>query len=233
MSDPKILLVDDSDFFLELEKGFLKHTPATLLTAANGVEALEVVSQHNPDLIFMDLSMPEMDGAACCARLKAHPRWRTIPVIMVYSPRSDQDVEVCRQSGCDEMLTKPVDRRLFLETGRRYLDKIDRRAKRVPCRFMVVFRCRDESGYAMSADLSTGGLYLSSEKSFRKADGLVLNFLLPGVGTKVIETEARVAWLNTGPCRPKPSYPEGFGVEFQGMTDDTLRLIRRYIESPP
>jgi len=229
MSETKILLVDDSDFFLELEKGFLQFSPATILTAGNGREALEVVSREQPDLIFMDLSMPEMDGAACCAELKAHPRWRTIPVIMVLAPRSDGDIELCRQAGCDEIVTKPVDRKVFLEMGRRFLEKIDRRAARASCRFMVVFRDRDESDYAMSADISTGGMYLDTKKVSSKETCLMLNFLLPGENSEVIEIEGRVAWVNQGTGRPKPRLPEGFGVEFLNTPTETSRLLEKYI----
>ena len=68
-----ILLVDDAKFFLELEKQFLKNTPATLLTASSGKEALEIAKESRPSLVFMDVDMPEMDGLDCCRQFKADP----------------------------------------------------------------------------------------------------------------------------------------------------------------
>ena len=62
MAKAKILLVDDTRLVLELEKSFLKFSRVEIVTAANGVEALELVRKDPPDLIFMDMNMPVMDG---------------------------------------------------------------------------------------------------------------------------------------------------------------------------
>src|ERR1039457_2919395 len=83
MNTPKILLVDDTKLFLKLEQEYLKHLAVTVLTAENGIEALEIARSQNPDLIFMDINMPVMDGVSCCAAIKADPGLRSIPVVMV------------------------------------------------------------------------------------------------------------------------------------------------------
>ena len=65
-----ILLVDDNDMFLEIEKEFLQYTNTEVITACDGIEALNIVKAMRPDLIFMDLEMPKMDGASCCRAIK-------------------------------------------------------------------------------------------------------------------------------------------------------------------
>jgi Response regulator receiver domain len=83
MPTAKILLVDDVDFFPEIEKDYLPQIPAEILIAGNGQIALEQAEQHRPNVIFMDVNMPVMDGLTCCRKLKADPRLKDIPVIMI------------------------------------------------------------------------------------------------------------------------------------------------------
>src|SRR6185369_12372842 len=80
MKRKKVLLVDDVHLIIELEKAFLKGLPVDLLIARNGVEALELVNKEHPDLIYMDLNMPVMDGLTCCRALKSNPETMAIPV---------------------------------------------------------------------------------------------------------------------------------------------------------
>ena len=136
---PKILLVDDTRLVLELEKSFLKLSHVDVLTAMNGVEALEMIRKDPPDLIFMDMNMPIMDGITCCTQLKADPFMCSIPVIMLTTAGREGDRERASQAGCDGFLTKPIDRREFLEIARQYADAVDRRDIRVPCQFPAVY----------------------------------------------------------------------------------------------
>src|SRR5512144_2241892 len=92
MARPKILLVDDSRLFIEMEKEFLQPCAVMIYTARDGREALELVRMVRPDLIYMDLHMPEMDGAECCAALKADPDMKCIPVVMVVTMEQDDDL---------------------------------------------------------------------------------------------------------------------------------------------
>jgi CheY-like chemotaxis protein len=118
---PKILLVDDVQLFVELEKSFLNLVPTDIRTAANGKDALDLVRQERPDLIFMDLYMPVMDGASCCAALKADPEFADIPVVMVTTGGKPEEIEQCRTAGCDGLLTKPVEKSAFREMYNRFI----------------------------------------------------------------------------------------------------------------
>lgn len=229
MSAPKVLLVDDVKLLLELEKSFLKYSAVRVLTASNGEEALEVARSERPDLIFMDLNMPVMDGNKCCAVLKADPGLRSIPVIMVTTAGSQIDELRCREAGCDDYLTKPIDRRLFLEKGRRFVPAIDRRELRVSYMTDVLLMNGIVIGNASSADISVGGLYVSAHRKPESDDELKVSFMLPGTDVR-IKAKGRVAWDNSGNSRNKPRLPAGFGFEFTEIDTDSIKEIRCYVE---
>ena len=228
MPKPTILLVDDVNLIIELEKSFLKHLPVRLCTARNGAEALEVARQERPDLIYMDLNMPVMDGPTCCATLKADPELRSIPVVMVTTAGREGDEELCRQSGCDDYLTKPIDRQLFLEKGRNFLVDFERRQQRVECRTTVEFRQEEGRGSGTGTDISVGGIYVASPERVEPANPVDLSFSLAGEGP--ITARGRVAWENSAGERRKPHYPAGFGVEFTDIDPDAVSFIQAFID---
>lgn len=86
MADPaKILLVDDDPDFVEATKIVLESAPYDVAVAYNGDEALKKVGEFNPDLIILDIIMPEQDGFKVCEALKSDPELSKIPVIMLTS----------------------------------------------------------------------------------------------------------------------------------------------------
>ena len=102
-----ILLVDDARFFLELEKQFLKNTPATLLTAESGMEALEVAKEFRPSLVFMDVDMPGMDGLECCRAFKADSSLNDIPLVLIGDQGRGPGEDAALKAGADGYLEKP------------------------------------------------------------------------------------------------------------------------------
>src|SRR5450631_1626040 len=78
-----VLIVDDNPQNVELLQAFLESLPVKLVTAADGVEALEKVTQFKPDLILLDIMMPRMSGFQVCKRIKADPKTKDIQVLMV------------------------------------------------------------------------------------------------------------------------------------------------------
>ena len=226
---PTVLLVDDVKLLLELEKSFLKHSSVRILTAIDGAEALGVIRRERPDLVYMDLNMPRMDGKLCCAAIKADPELCRTPVIMVTTAGSQSDEQRCREAGCDDYLTKPIDRRLFLEKGRRFVPEIDRREPRVSCVAEVSLQDGSNIGTVNCSDISVGGLYIASDRKPTGGGEFRLAFILPGTTTRV-EAKGKVAWINNGINRTKPRLPAGFGIEFTEIETDALKVIRHYVE---
>ena len=226
---PKILLVDDVKLLIELEKNFLKLSPVKVLTASDGEEALEIVRREKPDLVYMDLNMPKMDGKSCCEAIKSDDELKSIPVIMVTTAGSKLDEQRCREAGCDDYLTKPIDRRLFLEKGRRFVSEIDRRELRAPCTTDVALLDNGVLERAGATDISIGGLYVASEMSCELEDVMRIAFTIPGKDLKIM-AKGRVAWRNSGTSRRKPKLPSGFGIEFVEIDTDAVKQIRQYVE---
>jgi two-component system alkaline phosphatase synthesis response regulator PhoP/two-component system response regulator VicR len=103
----KILAVDDERHIVRLVQINLEKEGYEVVTASTGREALEKVASENPDLIVMDVMMPEMDGFEALEKLKADPETANIPVIMLTAKAQDADVFSGWQKGADLYLTKP------------------------------------------------------------------------------------------------------------------------------
>lgn len=230
MSKPKILLVDDVQLILELEKSFLKFLPVRVMTARNGQEALDLARRERPDLIYMDLNMPVMDGPSCCAAIKADPDLAATPVIMVTTAGRVEDEALCRQAGCSDFLTKPIDRRVFLEKGRTYIPTIDRREPRVACAAPLSVSSGGDSVRGVSADLSIGGMYVATNLPVAADSPVELTFVVPGAEGREVSATGRVAWENGGDRRRKPCLPVGFGVEFTGLDPDAASFIKAFVD---
>ena len=230
MATPKILLVDDTKLFLKLEQEYLKQSSVMVFTASNGREALEMIRNNRPDLIYMDLNMPEMDGVTCCAAIKADPDLRSIPVILVTTEGHDDSVERCKEAGCDGFLSKPIDRKLFLELGRSFLQNINRRERRVSCRIKVLFRVNSgENMHGTCMDLSTRGLYVVCDRAVEVGDTVEVSMLASGSSDDLVEAWGRIAWSNINPGRKKQRLPEGFGVEFLAITEESVARIQKLL----
>jgi len=107
---PTVLVVDDNPQNLELLLAYLEDVQCKPLSATNGPEALEMVRQHSPDLLLLDVMMPKMSGFEVCRRLKNDPVTESIPIIMVTALNEIGDIERAINSGTDDFLSKPVNK---------------------------------------------------------------------------------------------------------------------------
>lgn len=230
MAKPKILLVDDTKLVLELEKSFLKLSNVEVLTAMNGVEALELIRKNPPDLIFMDMNMPEMDGVACCSELKADPFLCSIPVIMLTTAGREGDRERAKQAGCDDFLTKPIDRREFLEKARQFTDAVDRRDFRIPCQFPAIFLLGHSPIGVQVLDIGDGGVFLASHEPVRLDTQVRLALYLPETNPVLRELTGRVAWVNEEGNRVNPTLPPGFGLEFLDLEESERSALKHLVD---
>ncbi len=110
----KILLVDDSPTVLLSHRMLLQSDRWVVVTARDGVEALEVAAAIRPDLILMDVVMPRMNGFEAVRRLRESEGTKTTPIIMVTTRAEEKVVEVCYRMGCNDYVNKPVDRARLL-----------------------------------------------------------------------------------------------------------------------
>ena len=117
-----VLIVEDNELNMKLFHDLLEaHGYATLQTY-DGLAALDMAREHRPDLILMDIQLPEVSGLEVTKWLKEDESLRNIPVIAVTAFAMKGDEERIRQGGCEDYLAKPISVASFLEKVKRYLD---------------------------------------------------------------------------------------------------------------
>ena len=127
----KVLLAESSTIIVEIEKKYLQESGVSIFTASSTEEVMTIARKVKHNLIYLSLGLLS-GGDACCAALKSRPGVRHIPVVMVCA-QSTEEKQRCRDAGCDGVVTKPVDRREFLENARPYLSAAGD-DDRIPCR---------------------------------------------------------------------------------------------------
>jgi CheY-like chemotaxis protein len=105
-----VLIVDDNAQNVELLSAFLESLPVKIVTAADGLEALEKINQHHPDLVLLDIMMPRMSGFQVCRKIKSDPKTRDIQVLMVTALNELGDIEQASECGTDDFVSKPVNK---------------------------------------------------------------------------------------------------------------------------
>lgn len=109
MSEKKrILIVDDEPDILKITVFRVKQAGYEVITAIDGGQGLETAKNEKPDLIFLDLGLPTMNGAEVCCKLKADEELKKIPVVIL-TASSDKVVSVVEEAGADDYLTKPFE----------------------------------------------------------------------------------------------------------------------------
>jgi len=104
----RILVVDDVDFNVKLLDAKLKQDYYQVFTASNGVQAVAKAKEIKPDLILMDVMMPEMDGFEATQIIKSDPNLSFIPIIIVTALNAQEDKVRGLEAGADDFLTKPI-----------------------------------------------------------------------------------------------------------------------------
>jgi CheY-like chemotaxis protein len=120
-SAKKILLVEDNNDVRELLALFMKRLGYKVFEAATGLEAIDLASTVQPDLIMMDFRLPAMTGAETTGRLKANPSTRDIPLLVITASGASTDRRRALDAGAAEILLKPIDITTLSNVLRRYL----------------------------------------------------------------------------------------------------------------
>jgi EAL domain-containing protein (putative c-di-GMP-specific phosphodiesterase class I)/DNA-binding response OmpR family regulator len=123
MASEKILIVDDDEDVLLIVQTILDNAGYTAIVARNGREGVEKAIEAKPDLILLDVMMPELSGWEVCTTLKSAPETRQIPIAMLTVKSEIRDLITGMQVGADDYITKPFTRKKLLSTVRRLLDE--------------------------------------------------------------------------------------------------------------
>lgn len=120
LSKIKVMVIDDSNTIRRSAEIFLKSSGCQVILAEDGFDALAKISNEHPDLIFVDIMMPRLDGYQTCSLIKRNARYKTTPVIMLSSKDGLFDRARGRMVGSDQYLTKPFTQETLLEAVQVY-----------------------------------------------------------------------------------------------------------------
>jgi len=116
----KVMVVDDSNTIRRSAEIFLAHSGCEVILATDGFDAMAKIIDCQPDIIFLDIVMPRLDGYQACMLIKKNPKYHSVPVIMLSSKSGLFDRARGRMVGSDEYLTKPFTKEALLDTVRKH-----------------------------------------------------------------------------------------------------------------
>ncbi len=117
----KVMIVEDNELNMKLFRDLIEASGYETVRTRNGLEALDLARQHRPDLILMDIQLPEVSGLDVTRWLKEDDELHKIPVIAVTAFAMKGDEERIRQGGCEAYISKPISVTHFLEVVRKHL----------------------------------------------------------------------------------------------------------------
>jgi two-component system, cell cycle response regulator DivK len=122
MTAPQVLVVEDNERNMKLFRDVLHASGYRTLEAATGERAVELVFEHRPDLVLMDIQLPDIDGIEALDRVRADERSSSVPVLALTAQAMEGDRERFLAAGFDGYISKPVNIAEFVDTVRRYCE---------------------------------------------------------------------------------------------------------------
>jgi two-component system cell cycle response regulator DivK len=116
-----VLIVEDNELNMKLFHDLLEAHGYNTVSTRNGVEAIDLARKHRPDLILMDIQLPEVSGLEVTKWIKDDPELHVIPIVAITAFAMKGDEERIRQGGCEAYLSKPISVAKFIETIRQFL----------------------------------------------------------------------------------------------------------------
>lgn len=120
-----VLIVEDNELNMKLFKDLLEAHGISTLETQDGNAVLDIAEEHNPDLILMDIQLPEISGLDVTKSLKAHEKLKHIPVIAVTAFAMKGDEEKIREGGCEDYISKPISVMDFIGKVQKHLNMED------------------------------------------------------------------------------------------------------------
>jgi two-component system cell cycle response regulator DivK len=117
----KVMIVEDNELNMKLFNDLLETQGYSTVKTSDGLAAVKLAREHKPDLIIMDIQLPEVSGLQVTKWLKEDEELRSIPVIAVTAFAMKGDEERMREGGCDDYISKPISVQKFLDTVGKYL----------------------------------------------------------------------------------------------------------------
>ncbi len=175
MSNYSILVIDDEPSNFEVIEALLPSEDYILNYASRGQEAIADLDTFDPDVILLDVMMPDMDGFEVCQRIKAMPQWQAVPIIMVTALSSKEDLGRCLAAGADDFICKPVSS-IELRARVKSMLRIKKQHDRIQS------LCKLQRNNIHSLENSLNEFRLDLAAGFPKELNIALNDILDNIG---------------------------------------------------
>jgi two-component system cell cycle response regulator DivK len=118
-----ILIVEDNEKNMKLVRDILRHHGHATLEAVNGEDGVRLATEQRPDLVLMDIQLPDIDGIMALGRIRTDTSLDAMPVLAISASVMPDEQQKIVASGFDAFITKPINLKAFLDTVRRYLEQ--------------------------------------------------------------------------------------------------------------
>ncbi len=232
MQVKKILIVDDSATGLAQFKSIFSRTRCTVTTATDGKDALKKVSDEHPDIVLIDLYMPEMNGDECCRIIKAYPPFKDIPIIMYTSAKGEEERKRCLQAGCDDYLIRPfVGEEILLKTVKKFIDIPIREHIRVSIEAEVGYSHNGTEYYGRMQNISSTGGFIETDEPLPTDSIINLSFTIPNSANRVEAAGEVVRVICKDSDSPSTRIVPGIGIRFLTINWEGKKIIDGYVKA--
>jgi len=216
-----VLIVDDSRLFLDFEREILEPWGCRVREAISFKDAEAALREERPDLVLLDLTLPDRGGDALCRLMKAGPALASIPVIMVSSSDRIEDVQRCIDAGCDDYLSKPIQAEVLRAKVDRALGVAARGSLRVPIQIRIT-KSKGDDFFGYTRDVSETGIALVTDEPLPLSRRVEIHFRDPETAHRIRCTAVvrRVAPMGSSHL---------LGLAFEGLSDADRGVLRRII----
>ena len=227
----KILIVDDSETFLMYVAILLRRMGFDkIIPASNGLEALKLLRILMPDIIILDITMPQMDGVTVLRHIKGDKLTSKIPTIMATAKSDRKSYKECERMGCSGYITKPVkitELNDMLNQCITYKGGKKRKFLRSKFEKKVSVTCNGVTNEYHAVSLSEGGIFIRQRAPFRV--GTEVELAIPLKDGTILHVTGIVIYIkDIGGDIFK--IPPGNGIEFKNLTSDASALLHSYIK---
>lgn len=220
-----LLIVDDVELFIQLQISHLGHQRYDIHTARSGSEGLEMVRSLKPDIVLMDMFMPDINGDQVCRLLKEDPDTWSIPVVLVSSGGRGWSRAASLSSKCDGLIFKPVRRDLLLSVVENLLGTNLRARDRIQVSIPGSVLLEGTDYPVTLHSLSSSGAFIETEEKMIRGDLLELTFALPDRKQKIRIRAAAVIWCGS----LREDGPPGTGIHFLTIDEETRKHLNIFV----
>jgi uncharacterized protein (TIGR02266 family) len=220
----KILVIDDAALFRDLVT-FVLSRSGHVITATSGAEGLAAAQRERPEVVVVDLNLPEISGDTVCKEIKADASLPDTAVILVTSGAAAEDHERAVRAGADDVLSKPINQRSLVLSVNRFLRvPVARALPRATLDAPIEIRWGSQTLRGVGRDLSRAGLFVETDCTIPDGTAVQLEFRLPETPV-VLRPTAEVIHSRRGPG----SGPCGLALRFLALDRASAERVEQYV----